>query len=132
MRLTIHITCWEYYNEDNLMALLKLINLNELNYGNLDERVENDNAVLINIMNIITFIKYVYKKLINKQHDHELTHLNWKKMNFTQQREQVTEYNVIKKSIQKTNKHKKRQYLESKINLADADQKLVWKYFKFI
>ena len=27
MRLTINVTCWEYYNDDNLMALLRLIKL---------------------------------------------------------------------------------------------------------
>ena len=60
-----------YYNEDNLMALVRLVNLNELNYGNFDERVENYNAVLVNIKNTLTFNKYVDKKLINKWYDHE-------------------------------------------------------------
>ena len=66
MRLTINVTCWEYYNEDNLMALLRFINLNEMNYGDLDERVKNYNAVLINVMNTLAFTKCVHKKLINK------------------------------------------------------------------
>ena len=76
MRLTINVTYWECYNEDNLMALLRVINLNELNYGNLDERVENYNAVLINIMNTLTFNKYVHNKLVNKLYNQKLTHLN--------------------------------------------------------
>ena len=66
MRLTINVTCWKYYNEDNLIALLKLITLNEPNYGNLDVRVENYNAVLINVINTLTSTKYAHKKLINK------------------------------------------------------------------
>ena len=61
------------------MALLRLINLNKLNYGKLDERVKNYNAVLINIMNTLTFTKCVHKKLINKWLNHELKHLNRKK-----------------------------------------------------
>ena len=128
MRLTINVTCWEYYNEDNLMALLRLINLNELNYGNLDERVENFNAVLINIMNTLTFTKCVQKKLINKWYDHELKHLNRKKyelLYIAKRTGEWTEYNIIKKAYKKQIKMKKKQYLESKINLTGADQKLI-------
>ena len=67
IRLTINIRCWEYeyYNEDNLKALLRLIILKELKSSNLDERVQNYNAVLINIMNTLTFTKYVHKKLMH-------------------------------------------------------------------
>ena len=61
------------------MALLRLINLNELNCANLDERVEDLNVVIINIMNTLTFTKCVQKKLINKWFDHELTQINRKK-----------------------------------------------------
>ena len=81
------------------MALLRYINLNELNYGNMNERLENYNAVLINIMNTLTFTKCVHKKLINKWYDYELTHLNRKKyklLHIAKRTGEWTGCNVIK------------------------------------
>ena len=88
--------------------MLRLINLNELNYGNLDERVENFNDVLINVMNTLNFTKYAHKKLINKWYDHELMRLNRKKyelLYIVKRTGELTEYNVIKKAYKKTNKN---------------------------
>ena len=76
----------------------------------MDERVENFNVVLINIMNTLTFTKCVQKKLVNKWYDHELTQLNRKKyelLYIAKRTGEWTEYNVIKKAYKKTNKNQK-------------------------